>query len=63
MAKIRVNTENSKVINGKLFISLIKVNDIKNKLLKELINTGSNIIHPIMGRMVSYEGQYIRINN
>ena len=36
--KIRVNTTNSKVLNGKLFISLLKAQQITSKVLKELIN-------------------------
>ena len=59
--KIRVNTGNSKVINETLFIDLIKLNSLKKKQ-KENVNDGSCIIHPMLGRMVSYEGEFIRIN-
>ena len=58
--KIRVNTGNSKVINERLFIDLIKLNSLKKKQ-KENVNDGNNIIHPILGRMVSYEGEFIRV--
>tara|TARA_R110000824_G_scaffold83190_1_gene208337 strand:+ start:342 stop:530 length:189 start_codon:yes stop_codon:yes gene_type:complete len=60
MSKIRVNGDNSKVIDGKLFISLPKLNSIKYQL-QENINTKSSIVHPTIGRMVSYEGGYIRV--
>ena len=60
--KIRVNTGNSKVIGEKLFIDLIKLNSLKKKQ-RENVNDGSCIVHPMLGRMVSYEGEFIRINN
>jgi hypothetical protein len=59
--KIRVNTGNSKVINEQLFIDLVKLNSLKKKQ-KENVNDGSNIIHPMLGRMVAYEGEFIRIS-
>ena len=59
--KIRVNTGNSKVIDEKLFIDLIKLNSLKKKQ-RENVNDGSCIVHPMLGRMVSYEGEFIRIN-
>ena len=58
--KIRVNTGNSKVIDEKLFIDLIKLNSLKKKQ-RENVNDGSCIVHPMLGRMVSYEGEFIRI--
>ena len=61
MAKIRVNTSNSKVIDGKLFINLIKLSSLR-KIQSEKVNDGNCIVHPLMGRMVSYEGEYIRVN-
>jgi len=62
MSKIRVNINNSKLVDGKLFISLSKSANIKNQQLMENINDKSSIVHPIIGRMVSYEGEYIRTN-
>tara|TARA_R110001583_G_scaffold89061_1_gene230251 strand:+ start:236 stop:421 length:186 start_codon:yes stop_codon:yes gene_type:complete len=59
--KIRVNAGNSKVINETLFIDLIKLNSLKKKQ-RENVNDGSSIVHPMLGRMVSYEGEFIRIN-
>ena len=60
MSKIRVNTSNSKLVNDKLFINLSKLDSLK-KHQRENVNDTSSIIHPILGRMVSYEGEFIRI--
>ena len=56
MSKIRVNTNNSKLVNNKLFINLSKLDSLK-KHQRENVNDASSIIHPILGRMVSYEGE------
>ena len=60
MSKIRVNTNNSKLVDGKLFINLLKLDSLK-KHQRENVNDTSSIIHPMLGRMVSYEGEFIRI--
>ena len=60
MSKIRVNTSNSKLVNDKLFINLSKLDSLK-KHQRENVNDANSIIHPILGRMVSYEGEFIRI--
>ena len=59
--KIRVNTSNSKIIDGQLFINLIKIDSL-HKNQRDNVNNMNSIIHPILGRMVSYEGEFIRIN-
>ena len=64
MRKIRVNTKNSKVVNGRLFISLLKAQQIKSVILKKLINYSNSVLFPNMqDRLVEYTGPYIRINN
>jgi hypothetical protein len=60
MSKIRVNINNSKIVDGKLFINLIKLGSL-NKNQRDNVNDMNNIIHPILGRMISYEGEYIRV--
>ena len=60
MTKIRVNKSNSKILNGKLYISLLKVVQIKNSLLKKLINAGSSITFPNGEKFIEYKGDYIR---
>ena len=62
MRKIRVNTKNSKVVNGRLFISLLKAQQIKSIILKKLINYSNSVLFPNMqDKLVEYNGPYIRI--
>ena len=61
MSKIRVNKENSKLLSGKLYISLLKAQQITSKVLKELINYGSSIKFPNGEKFVEYTGSYIRL--
>ena len=64
MRKIRVNTKNSKVVNGRLFISLLKAQQIKSVILKKLINYSNSVLFPNMqDKLVEYTGPYIRIKN
>ena len=72
MSKIRVNTTNSKVMDGRLFISLLKAVLVsKSKVLAELIEYGNSIVFPdriseVTGELVAsekfveYNGAYIR---
>ena len=49
--KIRVNTTNSKIMNGRLFISGLKAVLVsKSKVLAELVNHGSSIVYPGLGK-------------
>ena len=64
MRKIRVHTKNSKVVNGRLFISLLKAQQIKSVILKKLINYSNSVLFPNMqDKLVEYTGPYIRVNN
>jgi len=60
MTKIRVNFENSKVVNGKLFITLLKATQIKHKILQDNIEYDNSIIHPQIGKCVQFSGPYTR---
>ena len=60
MAKIRVNQENSKVLEGRLFITMLKAQQIKSIVLQKLVEYGNYIIHPTLGRLVEYKGVYSR---
>jgi len=60
MTKILVNLENSKVVNGKLFITLLKATQIKHKLLQDNIEYDNYIIHPQIGKCVQFTGPYAR---
>ena len=63
MKKIRVNQSNSKVLGGKLFITLLKALQVsKSKVLAELIEYDNNLVFPGLGKLVEYNGAYIRIN-
>ena len=59
MKKINVNAGNSKMINGRLFITGLKMNAL-GKLLKESIVGGSTITHPALGKLYEYTGPYSR---
>ena len=62
MAKIRVNTTNSKVLVGTLFITLLKAVLLsKSKVLAELIEYDNNLVFPGLGKLVEYNGPYIRV--
>ena len=60
--KIRVSTLNSKVLNGKLFITLLKALQVsKSKVLAELIEYDNSLVFPGLGKLVEYNGAYIRV--
>ena len=63
MKKIRVSTLNSKVLGGKLFITLLKALQVsKSKVLAELIEYDNNLVFPGLGKLVEYNGAFIRVN-
>ena len=64
MAKIRVNTTNSKVLAGVLYITELKAMLISkaSKVLAELIEYDNNLVYPGIGKLVEYNGPYIRVN-
>ena len=57
--RINVNQTNSKVIGGKLFITGLKMSQLKAKLA-ECIIKGSTIQHPTMGTLYEYDGPFSR---
>ena len=64
MAKIRVNTSNSKVVNGRLFISGLKAIQVsKSKVLGDLINYSNSVTFPSIGKLVEYTGAYVRVKS
>ena len=52
MKKIRINESNSKVMNGRLFITMLKAQQIKSKVLSALIEYGNSIVYPNIGKLV-----------
>ena len=60
--KIRVSTKNSKVVDGRLFITMLKAQQIKSVVLQKLIEYGNSIVYPNVGKLVEYKGAYIRVS-
>jgi hypothetical protein len=56
---IRLNNKNSKIMNGKVFITALKANNIGPKLEK-FLNSSSKINHPNLGILIEYNGPYTR---
>jgi hypothetical protein len=56
---IRLNEKNSKIMNGKVFITALKAKNI-NPTLQAFLNEGSKINHPKMGMLIEYSGPYTR---
>jgi len=60
--KIRVNPKNSKVLAGILYITELKAVLIsKSKVLAELVEYDNNLVYPGIGKLVEYNGPYIRL--
>ena len=59
MRRINVNATNSKMIDGKLFITGLKMNALSN-LLSESIIKGSTVVHPTLGKLYQYDGPFSR---
>ena len=57
--RINVNATNSKVIGGKLFITGLKMSQLKSKLAESIIQ-GSTVAHPTMGLLYEYDGPFSR---
>ena len=58
---IRLNPQNSKVIDGKVFITAIKFHSLKANLKKNIVE-GSTAQHPKLGLLYQYSGDYTRSN-
>ena len=57
MAKIRLNRENGLKLGGKVFISLLKAQQITSKVLKEKINYHINVT--LDKKYVQYSGSIV----
>jgi len=57
MAKIRLNRENGLQLGGKVFISLLKAQQITSKVLKEKINYHINVT--LDKKYVQYSGSIV----
>lgn len=57
--KLNVNLENSKVINGDLYITMVFAQNLK-KEQKAAVNYTSKVKFPKIGELVKYEGEFLR---
>jgi len=57
--KINVNATNSKMITGRLFITGLKMSQLKNGL-SEFIVRGNTVVHPVLGKLYQYDGPFSR---
>tara|TARA_R110002050_G_scaffold13531_3_gene43285 strand:+ start:32 stop:244 length:213 start_codon:yes stop_codon:yes gene_type:complete len=60
MARVNLNPTNSKVINGVVFVTALKVKAMSEVLVEESIKFGNRITHPSLGTMYQYDGKYSR---
>jgi hypothetical protein len=58
MTRLNLNSDNSKVIGDKVFITALKAHKAM-----EGVNHKNSIIHPTLGRMYEYNGVYARFSN
>jgi hypothetical protein len=59
MVKINVNSGNSKLVGGRLFITGLKMKRLSSKLSEGIVN-GNTINHPVLGMMYEFIGPYSR---
>ena len=59
MTRINVNMKNSKVVDGRLFITGLKMSAL-GKLLRDCVKYGSTIKHPVLGMLYEFDGPYSR---
>ena len=60
MARVNLNPTNSKVVNGVVFVTALKVKAMSEVLVEESIKFGNRITHPSLGTMYQYDGKYSR---
>lgn len=59
---IYVTSSNSKIVDGALFVTLLKAHSISlnSPTLRKKINHKVTINHPSIGKMVKFDGPYSR---
>ena len=60
MARVNLNPTNSKVINGVVFVTALKVKAMTELMRDEFVRFGNRITHPSLGTMYQYDGKYSR---
>ena len=59
--QIRLNSENSVIVGGEVFITLLKAVQITSKVLAEKIEYDTSVTLGHLGRLVKYNGPYIEV--
>jgi len=59
--KVRLNNENSVIVSGRTYITLLKAIQIKSKVLAEKIKYDSSVTLGHLGRLVEYTGPYVEV--
>lgn len=57
--KIRLNETNSKILNGRIYITGEKMASLK-KSLQDNVIMANKMIHPALGTLYEYIGEYTR---
>ena len=61
--QIRLSKENSIIVGGRVFITLLKAIQIKSKVLKEKIDYSTSCSLAQLGKLVEYNGPYIEVGS
>lgn len=59
MQKLKVSLENSKVIDGDLYVTMVFAQNLK-KAQKASVDYSKKVIFPNMGELVKYNGEFNR---
>tara|TARA_R100000734_G_C3297241_1_gene88276 strand:- start:602 stop:793 length:192 start_codon:yes stop_codon:yes gene_type:complete len=57
--KVNLNSENSKIVNGDVFVTALKATQM-SKQLYDQVEPANRINHPKLGLMYQYYGPYSR---
>ena len=60
MRKVNLNPTNSKVINGVVFVTALKVKAMTEMMREESVKFSNKVEHPTLGTMFQYDGKYSR---
>ncbi len=60
MSRVNLNPTNSKIVNGIVFVTALKVKAMTELMKEESVRFGNRITHPTLGTMYQYDGKYSR---
>ena len=60
MKRVNLNPTNSKVINGVVFVTALKVKQMTEMMKEDFVRFGNKVEHPSLGTMFQYDGKYSR---